>query len=130
MKQFNVHDETHKFGRLLSAQTNKSLLVIIQEALELYAKSLEGEETEVSESVILEKACNTVVARLCVVIHEEVPRVLTEMVRMREELRQQQAKEFERALREATPEAPEDDLEERTYEEVYGRTETDGSVVE
>ena len=136
MKQFNVHDVTHKLGRLLSLQTGKSIMAVVDEALEMYERSLKesGEEDELVDR-LLNEAAAAIAERLCIVVpevlREEVPRVVEstvrELHRLQEEMRQQQAKELEQVLRESTPEAPEDDLEEVTYEEIYGPDASDTS---
>ena len=123
MKQFNVREETHKLGRLLSLKTGKSVIVVVQEALELYEKKLDGSEVE---SNLLQRAADVIVKRMSRVVREEVPFAIGEFERLQEEMRQQQAKELEQALRESTPEAPEDDLEEVTYEEIYGEGQAPG----
>lgn len=121
MKQFNVRDETHLLGRELSVRSGKNLLTVVHEALELFEKSLEesGGEDELVDR-FLSEAASTIVERtgkvLTIILHEEVPKAVeeatVELRRRQEELREQQAEELEQILKEVTPEAPEDDLEE------------------
>lgn len=117
MKQFNVYDETHKLGRELSLRTGKSLLIVVSEALKLYRDKIEG---SVKENDLLLRAVTVIEERMCLVVHEEVSHAIDEVVRLQEEMREKRAKELEQLLREATPEAPEDDLKEVPYEELYG----------
>ncbi len=118
MKQFNVRDDTHQLGKLLSAQTGKSLLDVVGEALELYEAKFDGTE---SENEILLRAVTVIDEHMCKVVHEEVLHTMDEVNRLREELRVQQAEELEQLLKETTPKAPDiDDLEEVTHEDVYG----------
>ena len=118
MKQLNVRDETHLLGKVLSAKSGKSLLDVVEEALRLYNKKLEADE---SESDLLQRAASVIDERMCRIVHEEVVSAMDEVTRLQEEMREQQAKELNRLLLEATPEAPADDLKEVAYEEMYGK---------
>lgn len=129
MKQFNVRDETHALGRDLSHKTGRSIIIVVQEALEQYERSLRGgnEEDELisrlldeAAAAITERLCVVIPAALRVVVPTVVEAAVVELRRVQEELREQQAKELEEILRESTPEAPEDDLRVVSYEELYG----------
>lgn len=123
MKQFNVRDETHALGRELSYKTGKSLIVVVQEAMELYSASLEesesdGESMNVLIDRLLREASGVMEEELCAVmcslVHREVTRAVAVAI---EKLYEERAKESERQaqlLREA------DDLPVVSYEEAYG----------
>ena len=123
MKQFNVRDETHKLGRLLGLTTGKSILDVVQEALEMYQASLEGNAVE---NDILQRAAAVIDERMCRIVHEEVPHAIDEVVRLQEAVFEEQKQEIEQILKEVRPEEPteadeHDDLEEVSYEEFYGK---------
>jgi len=132
MKQFNVREETHKLGRLLSLQTQKSILDIVHEALELYQKSREGHaEEDDLVSRCLNEAASAITKRMRIVVPvmldemilEAVEKATIELRRLQEQVRAEQAKELEELLRETLPKAPdEDDLKEVTEEELYNMT--------
>lgn len=119
MKQFNVRDGTHKLGRELSLRTGKSILDVVQEALEVYEKKLVGPE---EERGILLRAVTVIDERMCEAVHEGVLSTIDEVLRLQEELREQQAKEMEQLLAETSTgeDGDRDDLEEVPYEEIYG----------
>lgn len=129
MKQFNVRDDTHALGRSLSYETNKSLIVVVQEAMEMYEKSLkvkedENENEDALANRLLNEAASVIVARICItiseVVREEVPKAVGEMIA---KLQEERAKESERQAQllresEALPLA--------SYEEVYGKGQDQG----
>lgn len=113
MKQFNVRDETHKLGRELSLATGKSLLDVVNEALEMYKKSFEATQREDEFSVLtdsfLERASDVWVHRILNtvfdIVHEEVPRAVEVVVKKlrveQKRIEGQQVAELERLLDEA-----------------------------
>lgn len=143
MKQFNVRDDTHKLGRELSHITNKSIIEVVGEALIVYSNRLRESSDEnmlvdrfLNEATgeIVEKMRNVMHEKLDEIVQQAVEKAATELLRLQEEVRVEQAKELEQTIRETLPEAPEDDLEAKSYEELYGSSnpieELDGGTVE
>lgn len=120
MKQFNVRDETHALGRQLSYETGKSLIVVVQEAMELYEKSLgeaKVEDTDEMVTRLLSEAASVIVERLCVVIpgvlREEATKAIDGAVGKLYEERAKESEKQAQLLRKS------EDLPVVPYEEAY-----------
>ena len=139
MKQFNVRDDTHALGRELSHITGKSIIIVVSEALELYALKLKEGDSDAEDVLIkklLREATGIMEEELCAVmcslVHSEVTRAVVNVAmklrERQEEVFEAQKREVEQILKEAVPEEPteadeHDDLEEVSYEEFYGKDE-------
>lgn len=135
MKQFNVRDDTHALGRELSFATGKSIIVVVSEALELYAlkiKEGDSDEEDVLIKKLLHEATGLMEEELCAVmcslVHREVTRAVTnaamKLRERQEEMQEKQKREIEQILKEARPEEPTaadtNDLQVIPYTELYG----------
>ena len=137
MKQFNVRDDTHELGRELSHTTGKSIIVVVGEALELYALRLKEGDSDEEDMLIkklLQEATGVMEEELCAVmcslVHREVTRAVEDVVaklrKRQAEVLEEQKLEIELILKEARPEEPteadaRDNLKEVSYEEFYGK---------
>ncbi len=81
MKQLNVHDETHYLCKTLSAKTGKSVIIVVQEALELYrerCKELSSTESLVGK--LLSEVGRTIEESFINAATIEIPKVVKHAV--------------------------------------------------
>lgn len=120
MKQLNVRDETHYLCKTLCAKTGKSMIVVVQEALELYREGCrELSSTESLVSKLLGKVGSTIEASFINTATIAIPGVVKRAI---EEIYAERAAEDER-LKQLMQEAADeegDDLTVVDHDEFYG----------
>lgn len=119
MKQFNVKDDTHALGKALSYETHKSLIVVVEEALEMYDRSLkeggsEGWSEDVLIGKLLRRAADVIARGLCETMSDAIPQAVTEAIGTLLVARAEESAKRAQLLRES------EDLPVLSHEEVYG----------
>lgn len=128
MKQFNVRDETHALGRKLSYETDKSLIDVVSEAMEMYEESLEATDTEQRDEDrmidnVLQQIADKLEVVLCSSMRAEIAAGVLDATRLMLAERAKESTRLAQLLRKS------EDLPEMSHEEAYG-TDTDSAGVD
>lgn len=124
MKQLNVRDETHHLCKMLSVKTNKSVIVIIQEALELYREGCrELSDTESLIGRLLKEVGHTIEEAVASAAAIEIPIIVKQAIEKIYKERKALDDQLAKLAAEAADEEG-DDLTVVDHDEFYS-TETD-----